>query len=166
MEELLAFNKSFSKVDKNQGSLFGGDSAPRSRLQIREGGIATKEDKLLWEKELLGLYISGHPLERVKDKIDKSGMEFKKLHETGYQNMNVVSAAIIEGMRKVITKKGGQMAFIRLADLSGTIEAVAFPDTFREYATLLIENKCVAIRGKLTIRDGEKSIVIESMKAI
>ncbi len=166
MEELLAFNKSFSKVDKNQGSLFGGDLAPKSVLSIKEGGEASKEDKLSWEKELLGLYISGHPLERVKDKIEKSGMDFKKLTETGFQNMNVVCAAMIESIRKVITKKGGQMAFIKLADLTGTIEAVAFPETFRENATLLIENKCVAIKGKLNIRDGEKSITIDSLKEI
>ncbi len=166
MEELLAFNKSFSKVDKNQGSLFGADMTPKSKLTIKDGGIATKEEKLVWEKELLGLYISGHPLERVKEKIDKSGMDFKKLAEIGYQNMNVVCAAMIESIRKVITKKGGQMAFIKLADLTGTIEAVAFPETFREYATLLIENKCIAVKGKLTIRDGEKSIMIESLKEI
>ncbi len=166
MEELLAFTKSFSKVDKNQGSLFGGDMAPKSKLTIREGGLATKEEKLVWEKELLGLYISGHPLERVKEKIDKSGMDFKKLQQTGFQNMNVVCAAMIESIRKVITKKGGQMAFIKLADLTGTIEAVVFPETFREFALLLVENKCLAIKGKLTIRDGEKSIMIESLKEI
>jgi len=166
MEELLAFNKSFSKVDKNQGSLFGGDMAPKSRLAIKEGGLALKEEKLAWEKELLGLYISGHPLERVKDKIEKSGMNLKKLGETGFQNMNVVCAVIIESVRKVITKKGGQMAFVKISDLEGSMEAVAFPETFREHATLLIENKCVAIKGKLSIRDGEKSIMIESLKEV
>jgi DNA polymerase-3 subunit alpha len=166
MEELLAFNKSFSKVDKNQGSLFGGDMAPKSRLSIKEGGIASKEDKLVWEKELLGLYISGHPLERVKDKIDKSGMNLKKLQETGFQNMNVVCAVIIESVRKVITKKGGQMAFIKISDLEGSMEAVAFPETFREFAVSLVENKCIAVKGKLSIRDGEKSIMIESLKEV
>lgn len=166
MEELLAFNKSFSKVDKNQGSLFGGDMAPKSRLAIKEGGLAQKEEKLAWEKELLGLYISGHPLERVKDKIEKSGMNLKKLQETGFQNMNVVCAIIIESVRKVITKKGGQMAFVKISDLEGSLEAVAFPETFREYALLLVENKCVAIKGKLSIRDGEKSIMIESLKEV
>ncbi|MEZ4114131.1 MAG: DNA polymerase III subunit alpha [Candidatus Paceibacterota bacterium] len=166
MEELLAFNKSFSKVDKNQGSLFDADLAPKSRLAIKEGGLATKEEKLVWEKELLGLYISGHPLERVKEKIDKSGMNLKKLNETGFQNMNVVCAVIIESVRKVITKKGGQMAFIKISDLEGNMEAVAFPETFREYALMLVENKCVAIKGKLSIRDGEKSIMIESLKEV
>lgn len=166
MEGLLAFTKSFSKVDKNQGSLFAGDMAPKSQLQIKEAPLASKEDKLVWEKELLGLYISGHPLERVKDKIEKSGMNVKKLQETGFQNMNVVMAVIIEDIRKVITKKGGQMAFIKMADLTGTMEAVVFPDTFREFATLFVVNKCVAIRGKLTIRDGEKSVAIESLKEV
>jgi DNA polymerase-3 subunit alpha len=166
MEELLAFTKSFSKVDKNQGSLFGGDNAPKARLQIKEGGIAGKEEKLVWEKELLGLYISGHPLERVQEKIDKNGMHFKRLHEMGHQNMNVVSAAIIDGIRKVITKKGGQMAFVKLSDMTGSMESVIFPDTFREFATILVEQKCVAFKGKLSIRDGEKSITIESLKEI
>lgn len=166
MEELLAFTKSFSKVDQSQGSLFGGDLAPKARLSIKPGGEAQKEDKLNWEKELLGLYISGHPLERVKEKIDKTGMNLKKLNETGYQNMNVVCAVLIESIRKVITKKGSQMAFIKISDMEGTMEAVAFPETFREFATSFVENKCIAIKGKLSIRDGEKSISIESVKDI
>lgn len=166
MEALLAFNKSFSKIDQNQGTLFGGDDAPKARLQLQEAEKAKKEDKLSWEKELLGLYISGHPLDNFREKIEKNGINFKKLQETGYQNMNVVSAAIIDGVRKVITKKGSQMAFIKLSDLYGSIEAVAFPDTFREFANILVEDKTVAFRGKLNIRDGEKSITIESIKEL
>lgn len=167
MEELLAFHKSFSSVNKDQGSLFGDIGGPEARLSLRNDvPEATQEEKLAWEKELLGLYISGHPLDRVRDKIEKTGMNIKKLHETGYQNMNVVIACMIESIRKVITKKGGQMAFVKISDLVGSIETVIFPDTFREFATLLVENKCIALKGKLTIRDGEKSITIETLKEI
>jgi DNA polymerase-3 subunit alpha len=166
MEELLEFNKSFGKVDKNQGSLFGGDMAPKSQLKISDAEHASQEEKLSWEKELLGLYISGHPLERVKDKIEKSGVSLKKLQDSGHKNMTVVCAVIIENVKKLITKKGEQMAFVKISDLDGSMEAVVFPETFRQFANILVENKCVALRGKINIRNDEKSITIESLKEI
>jgi DNA polymerase-3 subunit alpha len=166
IETLLEFNKSFSKVDKDQGSLFGGSSAPKSRLTLHDAQEATAQEKLSWEKELLGLYISGHPLDKVREKIEKTGTNISKIKTTGRNDQEIVIAAVVQSVKIIITKKNQQMAFIQLEDLTSSIEAVAFPETYKKYLHSLEEDKTLAIKGKVKIREGERTIAIESIKDI
>lgn len=166
IENLIAFNKSFSGKNTDQGSLFGGDLAPKSVLHLIDTSPATMEEKLAWEKELLGLYVSGHPLDKVREKIEKSGTSFLKMRTSGRQDEVVAAAAIIQSVRVLVTKKNQQMAFIKLEDLTGSIEAVAFPETWKNYSALLVPDKTIAVKGKVTIREGERSIVIDNVKEI
>ncbi|MFA6397946.1 MAG: DNA polymerase III subunit alpha [Candidatus Paceibacterota bacterium] len=167
VEDLLSYNRELSKMDKNQTSLFGAveiSSAPM--FNLKESDPATKEEKLLWEKDLLGLYISGHPLDRVKDKIKEKGIDIKKIKEEIRSETSVVFAGIITDARIVNTKKNDRMAFIKIADFSDNIEAVVFPRTFTELSNILVIDKCVAIKGKVSFKNGEKSIIIEGAKEI
>lgn len=166
MEHLIEFNKSFSKTDKDQGSLFGGTLAPASKLVLDTVTPISKEELLAFEKELLGLYVSGHPLDKVREKIEKSGTSFAKLKATGRDGENVVAAASIQSVKIIITKKSQQMAFVELQDLHGTIEAVTFPETYAKYRAMLVADKTIALKGKIKIRDGERTLVIESVKEI
>jgi DNA polymerase-3 subunit alpha len=166
IESLTEFNKSFSKRDLDQGSLFGADLAPKSELHLEPATPATKEEELTWEKELLGLYISGHPLDRVRDKIEKSGTDFHKIKVAGKDGGSIVTAAVIQSFKIIITKKNQQMAFVQLEDLTDTIEAVAFPETYEKYRATIDEDKVVALKGKIKIRDGARTIMIEELKEI
>ncbi len=166
IEGLLEFNKSFSKQDKDQGSLFGGDLAPKSKLALTDSAPAEKDVMLAWEKELLGLYVSGHPLDKVREKIDKGGMNLLKIRTSGRNDEVVAVAVIIQTTKTLVTKKNQQMAFIKLEDLSGTIEAVAFPETWKTYVAMLQPDKTVAIKGKVNIREGERTIIIDNVKEI
>lgn len=166
IENLTEFNKSFSKNNKDQGSLFGGDLAPKSKLQLTETPPADQKTRLAWEKELLGLYVSGHPLDSIREKIEKSGNTISRIKQTGRQEEVVALASVIQTVKIIITKKNQQMAFIQLEDLTGTIEAVAFPETYKNFMTILSEDKVVAIKAKVKIREGEKTIMIDSIKEI
>lgn len=171
VENLTEFNKSFSKVDKDQGSLFGlpgqgGINAPKAKLKLKEAPEATKAEKLSWEKELLGLYISGHPLDKVREKIEKTGTNFAKIKVSGRNEQEIVVAAIVQSVKIIITKKNQQMAFIMLEDLTSTIEAVAFPEVYKNNMHSFEEDKILAIKGKVKIRDGARTIAIESIKEI
>ena len=166
IENLTEFNKSFSKNNKDQGSLFGGDLAPKSKLTLVDSPPADQKTRLAWEKELLGLYVSGHPLDSIRDKIEKSGNTISRVKTTGRQDESIALASIIQTVKIIITKKNQQMAFIQLEDLTGTIEAVAFPETYKTYANILMEDKVVAIKAKVKIREGEKTIMIDSIKEI
>lgn len=171
IENLTEFNKSFSKVDKEQGSLFGlpgqgGTLAPKSILHLDEVPPVDMKTKLAWEKELLGLYVSGHPLDSIREKIEKVGTNIGKIRTTGRQDQVITLAAVVQTVRIIITKKNQQMAFVQLEDLTGTIEAVAFPTTYKNFMNMLLEDKILAIKGKVSIREGEKTLVIDEVKEI
>jgi DNA polymerase-3 subunit alpha len=166
IENLTEFNKSFSKVDKDQGSLFGGALAPKSVLHLDETAPASPKIKLAWEKELLGLYVSGHPLDDIREKIEKSGTNISKIKSIGRQDQPITLAAVVQTVKIIITKKNQQMAFIQLEDLSGTIESVVFPTIYKKHMNSLVVDKILAIKGKVSIREGERTIVIDDLKEI
>ena len=167
LENMLLYNKEFNK-NENQTSLFGGlAQSDASIFKLKDAPPATQAEKLLWEKELLGLYISGHPLDRLRDKLENRDMNIKKIKEKMGNGMKVTVAGIIETARVIITKGGNdRMAFLKISDLTGSIEAVVFPNIFRESAEMLVPEKCIALSGKVSLRNGEKSIIIEAVKEI
>lgn len=165
MDDALAYNKEIAKTEKNQTSLFSmmkeGSSVPE--LRLRETEPASQEEKLMWEKELLGLYVSGHPLNKFKDKMKKikTGVGgAKKLPN----NTPVVTAGMIEEIRKVMTKKNESMIFVKLSDYTDSIEMVVFPRILEQYGAIIREGNCIAVRGKISLRNGEPSIIMEEMK--
>ena len=87
-------------------------------LKLSEAPNAEMRDKLAWEKELLGLYISGHPLDRYKDIIKKKDMDIKKALENKKEGDSVVLAVIIMNIRAIQTKNNETMAFLTIADFS------------------------------------------------
>jgi DNA polymerase-3 subunit alpha len=167
LEAMLEYNHENGKQNENQVSLFGGTteiSSPEFKLQ--KAGEATQAEKLLWEKELLGLYISGHPLDRLREKLEKRPMNIKKVKEEFGNGMQVTLAGIIENARQVVTKNNDRMAFLKIADLTDSIEAVVFPSIFKETVDIFVPEKCIAFSGKVSNRNGEKSIIIEAVKEI
>lgn len=167
IENMLAFNRELSKGDAGQISLFGEmASAPKAELNLEKTAPATNNEKLLWEKELLGLYISGHPLDRVREKLEKRSHTIKKIIEEVDNGMPVVHAGIIESARVLVTKTNQRMAFIKIADFTGSMEAVVFPRTFEKVANVIVADSIIAFSGKVSVRNGEKSINIEELKAI
>ncbi len=165
MDTLLAFTKSARQIE-SQDSLFGAIGGIEAKLTVTPQPPATQKERLAWEKELLGLYISGHPLDAYKEKIEKFGTPVKKIKEEVRNTMPVILAAIITDVRVVMTKKNDRMAFIKLEDFTGTIEAVVFPKSFTEYKDLLVPETIIAVNAKVTVRNGEKSIMIEKLKKI
>lgn len=167
LESMLKYNHEGSGQDKNQISLFGGASAIKApEFKMESAEPATQTEKLLWEKELLGLYISGHPLDRLKDKLNSRDINIKKIREEIGNGIPVTIAGIIESARQVITKNNERMAFLKIADLTGSIEAVCFPSLYKDVLDILVAEKCIALSGKVSNKNGEKSIVIEAVKEI
>jgi DNA polymerase-3 subunit alpha len=167
VETLLAHNKEKEKHDDSQDSLFGGmsDTSSLPTLKLAEIPNADIKEKLAWEKELLGLYISGHPLDRYREIIAKRDMDIKKAQELK-DGSEVTIACIIEEIKPITTKKGDAMAFIKLTDFSGTMESVVFPRTLVEFRSAFVVDKCLAVKGKVSERNGQKSMIIERVKVL
>jgi len=151
-------------------SLFAGLGGG-SDLSLPQAPEAPLREKLKWEKELLGLYISGHPLDQYKEKLRGAQAAGKAL-SIGQTKLQVrpgtttVAAGMIESVRVILTRGGDQMAFIKLADFDGSIEAVVFPKDYVTYRALLTPENCIALKGRLTNRNGELSLVAEALKAL
>ena len=112
----------------------------------------------------MGLYISGHPLDSFKKKLENKETDIKKLKEMSKEKETVVLGGIIEDVRSVMTKNGDKMIFLKVADLSDSIEAVAFPKIFEQFQDLLIPESCIVIQGTFSTRNGGKSILIDKVK--
>lgn len=165
IELFLEYHRTHTKVTETQDSLFGGFELEMPKMRLIEGEPLTLKQRLAWEKELLGLYVSGHPLEDYKEKLAKC-TSIRFIKERGTQDAIVKVCGVIEAVRKIFTKNNEQMAFVKIGDLSGSIEVVLFPKKWPEFSELLVEDTIVAIAGRVTIRNEEKSIIIESIKKL
>jgi DNA polymerase-3 subunit alpha len=169
VDDALEYHKAHAREKaSNQESLFSVMSTTHAMptLRMRPAPEISQESKLAWEKELLGLYISGHPLEKHREKIEKSGSSIKKLNEETRDGMATILAGIIEEHKLVITKKNEHMAFLRVADFTGSIEVVVFPRTFTEVKEFLVVDKMVAIKGKFSRRNDSPSVIAEKIKGL
>lgn len=127
----------------------------------------SKEEKLAFEKEVLGVYVSGHPLEQYEDKWRKNVKSFTKDFITDEEGNTIAkdnTVTIVGGMIDTITLKttrnGKTMAFITLEDLYGVMEILIFPNVLERYRYMLKENEKIFIKGKVSIGDDEQGKLI------
>ncbi len=170
LDRLLEYNKEKAKSGNAQDSLFGA-FAGHDDIRLETVAPITLNEKLLWEKELLGLYISGHPLDKYKAILEKRPLHISSLKAKAQKEFEttqkvkedmVVLGSIIEDVRVIMTKKNEPMAFLRMADLTGSIEAVAFPRTYARFKSIIVPDKCVALKAKVSERNGEISLVADN----
>ncbi|MBY0294210.1 DNA polymerase III subunit alpha, partial [Patescibacteria group bacterium] len=165
LELLLEYHRD-AGAEQSQDSLFAGLESHSSDVQLKEAPPAPMPERLAWEKELLGLYVSGHPLDQYREKLSKRPMTIQEMKQRVMPGMTAVAAGMIEDVRTLLTRGGDQMAFIKIADFDGSIEAVVFPKSFEEYKTILKPETCIALKGRLSNRNGELSMVAEALKAL
>jgi DNA polymerase-3 subunit alpha len=167
IDHMLEYHKEMSKQSANQNSLFGalGESAiPPIRLE--KTPEVPRKVLLGWEKELLGLFVSGHPLDVYRAAFEARDCDIAKVRSTFQEGMTAAIGGIIEEVKLIRTKKNDEMAFLRMADLSGSIECVVFPKTFEANKMMFVTDALVAIKGKVSHRNGEVSVMVDFIKKI
>lgn len=167
IDMLLAYLKENQTMNEhNQTSLFGliEDSTSIPILKLKEATPASNHQRLKWERELLGLYISGHPLQQFK----KTGMLKQNIHVIKHERGGsaVRIAALLSEVRRILTKHGEPMAFLKLEDMNDNIEGVAFPSAIKQYGHLIEQNKCVLIEGKVNIRNGAYNVICDKIEPL
>ena len=164
MDIILALAKASEHEDASgQTNLFGMmpvEHAPN--LRLRPAPAATKKQQLSWEKELLGLYISDHPLAEHRDalKIDTTPVTELHLH----RNRQVTIGGIIIGIQKVMTRNAEPMLFVRMEDLSGRTEVIVFPSVLKENPVVWQPDSIVLVNGKVSDKDGVMKVLASSAK--
>jgi DNA polymerase-3 subunit alpha len=167
LDGLLQYNKENAGTH-NQDSLFGlmADTSTVPTLRLNPAEPANMRDKLTWEKELLGLYVSGHPLDTYAEKLSSRTMTIKEVKETLKEGMMAVAYGVVEESKPIMTKKGDKMLFVKIADLTGSIEAVVFPKSMKDLEQHFMPDACIAIKGRLSARNGVPSIVVDKAKTL
>lgn len=182
MERLLGIARENQKNKTNgQKGLFDAHFAPSEKTSFAlEAAEPAKETEMLsWEKELLGLYVTSHPLKGIKNILESRALAIRSLeeavqeiHNTRYkfqfsrQRERLRIGGIISSVKRIVTKAGKPMLFMRVEDLTDRIEVVVFPSVIERYPSALQENKIVFITGRLDHRGGEKKFLAEEIEEI
>ena len=186
-EAIMDLTQSYNKKGMNgQVSMFdlGGEQEENNlkeiKYQFSEQEEMTENEKLSMEKEMLGIYISGHPLEKIKEQIKQltniSSKELKEIDEQNSSEENeenkvqeilkyedgqeVRIAGIITSVKKKYTKNNKIMAFVTIEDLNGSAEIIIFEPTFLKYQDKLLEENIIMIKGRLSIREDDNTKIV------
>ena len=152
------------------GSLNIEEAMPGLRLEL-PSAPATEQEKLAWEKELLGLYISSHPLDEHQDWLEKHCRPISNV-TPAQDGRTLTVGGIIISVRKITTKKGDPMAFVALEDKTGSTELIVFPKAFALTPNLFETDRLIVATGKVTARDRENrlisdaKIMVDTVKAV
>ncbi|TSC83160.1 MAG: Uncharacterized protein G01um101419_206 [Parcubacteria group bacterium Gr01-1014_19] len=165
MDEILKFSQGIRKnKESSQIGLFANPFANVS-IKFQPATPATSHEKLTWERELLGLYVSDHPLNAYRGKIAAANVKpIKQVQEMSSGIVNI--AGMISGFKKIVTKTGKPMLFAKIEDLDNSVEIVVFNEVMEKYAPLWIENKILLVSGKVSPRDGECKIICDWVKEL
>ncbi len=166
VNELLKFTKgadlASSTGQTNFFSQLPVTHAPK--LRLREATPATSGQRGTWERELLGLYITDHPLTPYRRHLQTLAQPISGIGEKTKQRVRV--GGLVTKMKRITTKTNAAMAFVRIEDLSGGIEIVVFPKLYTESAALWLENTVVIVEGQTSHKDGEWKILADRVRTI
>ncbi|NJN64653.1 MAG: DNA polymerase III subunit alpha [Acidobacteria bacterium] len=145
-----------------QVSLFGDTAvAPIADAPLPEVTSMPVRDRLAGEKEALGFYLSGHPLDQHRERMD--AVTTHAVRDVAMGSGEMCIAGLVTALRRRRTKKGDWMAVFVIEDTSGHAECVVFPKLFREVGELLSEDRAVVVTGKADGQEGEARILAESI---
>ncbi len=151
--------------DKGQHQLFGpADDEASPLVRLCDAAAWTEAQQLAFEKEAIGLYMSGHPLERFSDALKTFGA--RRIGDLTASEADIWVGGIISGLRPLKTRKGERMAVFMLDDIAGSIEVVVFPEAFAKHASLIESDAMLMVRGKFEKDEETARLVTTEMMPI
>jgi DNA polymerase-3 subunit alpha len=167
MDSMISISNShFKAASSGQLSIFGEASGIVDDIHLPEGMMLDRREQLEWEKELIGLYVSDHPitpyLPYIRLNASHSSIE---LAEVAHQT-KVTVAGLVTRMRTLTTKNGNPMAFATVEDLQGPIELVIFPKVWERFSLLVQMETVIIADGKIDSASGDPKILVDTIRAI
>jgi len=166
-ENILYFVKqSREKNIVKQDSLFSSVGlAFDSKVTLKSASLATMDEKLIWEKNLLGLYVSSHPFAYFQEVLKKGLVPLNEV-ENAPRDGWVVIGGVIDSLKKKITKKGSVMMFATIQDLTGSMELLVFPKTYEQTQAIWQLGAVVCIVGKTPKEEGDNKVFVEKINVL
>lgn len=169
VENILNYSKDFQRNrNSNQPNLFGSDGieVKMPEISLAPAEAAEKMQKLAWEKELLGLYISDNPLAEYLDFFRQFSKPISKIDDS-FSGQTVTVGGIIEKVKKIFLKHQKNMAFISIEDAGGQkMEIIAFPKILNQFGGILIEGKIILATGKISLKDGSIKLLCDEVRSV
>ena len=165
LDQILSISAShFRASDQGQMSIFGAHTGISDEIVLPKGLLETNRREILeWERELIGLYVSDHPLSPVMDALTQAVSHFSAQLSEAAAGEKVRVAGIVTRVRPHQTKTGKSMGFVTLEDLQGTIELVVFPRTWEKYWDVLEVDSVVLVDGKVDAQSGDPKVLVDSV---
>ena len=165
LEAIQAYGAKCQKdVGSGQTDLFAmmGEAGAIPEVEIKPAPVQYSEkEQLLWERDLMGLYLSAHPLDKYDTYFNEQTHPMELI--TPENNGKVVTiGGIITGVRTILTKKGDKMAFVKIENKTTETEFIVFPSTFAEHGAKLVVDNVVRVQGKINAADKDGNLTSEA----
>ena len=167
LDTILEYNRESQKIATGgQNSLFSLSPGVAVHIALKEAPPATKKERLQWEKELLGLYVTEHPLSEYAEKFKKNfTLPLRDIASTPRDRV-VTVAGLVNGIQRVTTKSGEPMLFVTLEDVTTRTEILVFPKVLMKNPSVWQEEKILMVRGRVSDKDGTMKILCEEAMEI
>ncbi|MCL5795206.1 MAG: DNA polymerase III subunit alpha, partial [Patescibacteria group bacterium] len=166
LDMILKFSTNSSK-NSSRGlvSMFGDNKANNLSISLKlsDADPADKKQRLAWEKELLGIYLSEHPLDEIKDDLIKVSLPISSLKESGERKV-VTIGGIITSIQKIITKSKEPMIFAHFEDTKDSVEILVFPKLLKQNPLVWQSENILLVKGRKSTKDGALKFIAEEAK--
>ena len=168
LEKLLNYNKELNKArDSKQTSLFADlpSDAGLQKATLTPAAPAEQNEKLIWEKELLGLYVSEHPYNAFRKYLVNYTVPLVKLSQHKGSE-RIIAAGVISTVKKILTRKGESMLFVKIEDATNAVELLIFPRLYKETLNLWVDGQMIILDGKVSEKDTEIKVLVNHVAAL
>lgn len=163
LENIQAFASKLQKeAASGQTDLFGllGESSEsvQPTIKLQSAPVKhTEKERLMWERELMGLYISAHPLDAYADYFAEQTIPLATITKNN-DNNKVIVGGLINSLRVIVTKSGSKMAFVAMEDKTGDTEIIVFPSVYQQIGEYLKQDTAIRIEGTVNCRDRDGNL--------
>ncbi|GAF21280.1 DNA polymerase III alpha subunit [Bacillus sp. JCM 19047] len=156
VDKAIAFAKQIDDFKQSAGSLFTINPVTPAYIDIEP---STKMEEIGWEREVLGFYFSGHPIENEKERL--APFHRTTLIQAEPSRKGIRVGVLVKALKKITTKKGKAMAFFIGSDETEECECVVFPTVWKDVETVLTEGSLVLLHGVVEEREGKKQFIVQ-----
>ena len=163
LDTILDYNRESQKAKLGgQVSLFSMTPEIQiASLRLREAEPAARHERLSWEKELLGLYVTEHPIQEYLERLAQNRVLPLKDLTVEYRNRVISIGGLVSGIQKITTKSGEPMLFVKMEDATSRTEVLVFPKVLAQNPGLWQKEKVLVVRGRVSDKDGIAKILCE-----
>jgi DNA polymerase-3 subunit alpha len=157
----------FAAEEAGQLTMFAAGSGMEQPITLPPAADANDEglrrERLNWERELIGLYVSDHPLSKMTADLSQVVTHFSSELGVAAPEERVRVAGLVQNFRSFQTKRGKDMAFVTIEDPQGLIDLVVFPETWKRFGNLVQLDKLIIAEGKLDAQDAEPKVLVDKI---